>query len=84
VVLDALSSEQVALPAPQRAALEKTLVAMRAEHVARAEAARRAADRLSELAPPGTSVVRLPFVHRSEPRAIVLELADAWAEAGMA
>ncbi len=71
------------LDGARRAALIRTLETMREEHTVRSAAARAAIDQLLKIAPPDTRVVRLPFVHRNEPRAIVTSLADAWTEAGI-
>lgn len=77
-VLDALVQGRIPLPDSQREALHSALRTMQQEHASRSSAASRAADALRRFAPQGTTVIRLPFVHRSEPRAIVLALADAW------
>ncbi len=83
-VLEAVEQGRVALPDDRRTALRQTLLTMREEHAARGEAAQRATEGLQRIAPNGTRVIRLPFVHRSEPRAIVLTLADAWDRDGWA
>jgi anion-transporting ArsA/GET3 family ATPase len=91
--LDAPDSEQLLLEAlrrgpvgqleePLHSALRSTLETLREEHAQRSDAARKAAERLAAIAPAGTPVVRLPFVHRNEPRAIVEALALAWTESG--
>jgi anion-transporting ArsA/GET3 family ATPase len=71
------------LDGAKREALRSILETLRSEHALRSEAARRACDRLQALAPAGTQIIRLPFVHRNEPRAIVEALADAWTEAAL-
>ncbi|MFW5740272.1 MAG: hypothetical protein ACOC1F_07890, partial [Myxococcota bacterium] len=63
-------------------ALIQTLSTMQQEHELRSTAAQRAIDNLQSIAPQGTDVIRLPFVHRSEPSAIVLALAQAWQQSG--
>jgi len=80
-VLRALDDGTLVLQDHLQSALRSTLIAMHDEHASRSEAARRAIEGLHRIAPPDTRVIRLPFVHRSEPRAIVLALADAWADA---
>jgi hypothetical protein len=82
-VLEALERAATGvLPDNQHEALRTTLLRLREDHRLRGEAAQRAIDGLRRIAPAGTDVVRLPFVHRSEPRAIVLALADAWHDSG--
>ena len=81
-VFDSITNTPPNVPSEQRDALERTLRAMQDEHRLRGEAAYRAIEGLQAIAPRGTSVIRLPFVHRSEPSAIVLALADAWQESG--
>lgn len=81
-VLEALVQGRIALPDPLLTALRQTLLAMRDEHAARSQAAQLATDGLERIAPNGTKLIRLPFVHRSEPRAIVMALADAWTQDG--
>ncbi|MBI5533942.1 MAG: AAA family ATPase [Deltaproteobacteria bacterium] len=71
------------IDATMRDALRTMLQTLGAEHTERSEAARKACERLQAIAPAGTSIVRLPFVHRNEPRAIVVALADAWKAAGI-
>ena len=84
VLLDALTNGSAPpIEEPLRQALRATLQTMQQEHSLRSEAARKAVDRLQALAPAGTDIVRLPFVHRNEPRAIVEALAEAWTQAKM-
>jgi anion-transporting ArsA/GET3 family ATPase len=71
------------LDGAQREVLRTLLTTLQNEHADRSEAAQKACDRLQAIAPAGTSIVRLPFVHRNEPRAIVVALADAWQQAGL-
>ena len=70
------------VPEQHTEALRRTLETMQEEHRMRGDAAHRAIQGLQEIAPLGTQVIRLPFIHRSEPSAIVLALADAWHESG--
>jgi anion-transporting ArsA/GET3 family ATPase len=81
-VLSRLSSEDLGLPEADRAALLATLETLGAEHRLRGEAAQHAIAGLQAIAPSGTEVIRLPFVHQSEPGAIVLALAAAWQRSG--
>jgi len=81
-VLEIVNSDVGGIPEPHREALVRTLSTMQEEHRLRGEAAHRAVEGLQAIAPAGTSVIRLPFVHRSEPSAIVLSLAEAWRESG--
>jgi anion-transporting ArsA/GET3 family ATPase len=77
-LLEALSKSAFGMNAGQHAALLGVLHTLASDHQARAIAAHRAAEELKGLVPDQTSLVRLPYVHRSEPSAIVLALADAW------
>ena len=79
-VMQALESGALDDSKEHVAALRTTLEAMRVEHQARGEAAESAMKVLRGIAPSGVEITRLPFVHRSEPRAVVLALADAWGE----
>lgn len=81
-VLHAIDSGRIDAPEQQRTALRQTLITMHEEHMSRGDAAHRAIEALQAIAPQGTHVIRLPFVHRSEPSAIVLALANAWHESG--
>ncbi len=84
VLLEALDNGGLGIPSREHDALQKLLITMRTEHETRGEAASLACGRLQAIAPAGTQVARLPFVHRNDPRAIVLGLADAWEESGLA
>jgi anion-transporting ArsA/GET3 family ATPase len=81
-VLQSIASGIPDVPEQHTEALRRTLEAMQDEHRMRGDAAHRAIQGLQEIAPAGTHVIRLPFIHRSEPSAIVLALADAWHESG--
>ena len=81
-VLDALAQGRSNLPDHMSEPLRRALLTMHDEHASRAAAAQRATVELRRIAPNGTPIVRLPFVHRSDPRAIVLALADAWETEG--
>ena len=84
VLLTALDDGSLDAGSVPYQALRQLLLTMRHEHDSRARAANIACDRLQAITPAGTQVVRLPFVHRNDPTAIVLALADAWSEWGLA
>ena len=84
LLLDALREGRASeLDERRTIALVRCLEGMREEHAVRSAAARHAIEHLEKVAPLNTRIVRLPFVHRNEPRAIVAALADAWTEAGI-
>ncbi len=80
VLSEALRENRHNLSAPYYEAITRVLSTIRKDHHARGVAAQRASDQVEAVAPAGTRIYRLPYVHRSDPRAIVLALADAWDE----
>ncbi|HNT00284.1 MAG TPA: ArsA-related P-loop ATPase [Polyangiaceae bacterium] len=81
-VMQAISDALFDVPEQHLLALRNTLETMQNEHQLRGQAATRTMSALQDIAPAGTRVLRLPFIHRSEPSAIVIALADAWLATG--
>ncbi len=81
-VLEAILNGGLDLPVAHKDALVQTLRTMAQEHRLRSQAAQQATEQLQRIAPPGTKVIRLPFIHRSEPSAIVQALSRIWFETG--
>ena len=82
-LLRALEADAHGLAEQRREALVQALNKMREEHRQRGAAAEAATMHLRTIAPGNTPIIRLPFVHRAEPQAIVTALADAWEQAAL-
>ncbi|MCL2824832.1 MAG: AAA family ATPase [Polyangiaceae bacterium] len=80
-IIDALQSGNLQIAKDQANALLTVLRTMQAEHQSRGDAAHNAIDGLRAITPQGVRMARLPYVHQSEPSAIVIALADAWLDA---